>query len=236
MNKRLVHVYPSLFRSHGDFGNLRILQYRGKARGHDLEMTVVEPGTPIPAADFYVIGGGEDRDLAPAASILREEGTLARAAADGVPILFTGAGFRISGASFLDDAGVPHTGLDILPVSAFRGELATGPVVTRSGGALDMPVMSGYEHHRGRVTITGHATPLADLEIGVGNGTTPATDGAVSGRVVGTWMLGPVLSRNPELADTFLKWVLGVDGLDPFADPMAEEVRRVRLAEARSLA
>lgn len=237
--RKLVHVYPSLFRSHGDYGNLRILKYRAEARGLSVDIEVVEPGRRLPAADFYLVGGGEDRDLAPAAKILREEGTLGWAASDQRAILAVGAGFRISGNTFLDESGSQHQGLGILPVACFNADLATGAVVTRPtsrerGDHFDLPALSGYEHHHGRASVVGGGKPLASLDVGVGNGGAPPADGAVHRHVVGTWMFGPVLARNPELADVFLSWIFGIEDLAEFRDPFAEEVRRVRIGEAKA--
>ena len=63
---------------------------------------------------------------------------------------------------------------------------------------------------------------------GVGNG--DGTEGAYAGRVVGTYLHGPVLARNPALADRLLSWALGDVTLDPLDDEVAESLRQERLA------
>jgi CobQ-like glutamine amidotransferase family enzyme len=105
--------------------------------------------------------------------------------------------------------------------------------VTLPGGALGMPAMSGYESHVARAELGPDATALAQLEIGVGNG--DGTDGAVTGRVVGTWLHGPVLARNPELADTLLGWAVETP-LPPLAPGFAAAVRAQRITEDRAAA
>ena len=76
--------------------------------------------------------------------------------------------------------------------------LAEGP----AGGPL--PTMTGFENHGGVTTLGPEARPLSRTVVGVGNGA--GTEGAWSGRVVGTYLHGPVLARNPSLADRLLSW------------------------------
>ncbi len=68
------------------------------------------------------------------------------------------------------------------------------------------------------------------MTAGVGNGGGDGTEGAVEGRVVGTYLHGPVLARNPALADRLLSWALGDVPLEPLDDGLAESLREERLA------
>ena len=72
--------------------------------------------------------------------------------------------------------------------------------------------------------------PLATVTAGIGNGDGSGTEGAVSGRVLGTYLHGPVLARNPALADLLLAWALDTDDLAPLDDASAEALRLERLA------
>jgi CobQ-like glutamine amidotransferase family enzyme len=63
----------------------------------------------------------------------------------------------------------------------------------------------------------------------VGNGAGDGTEGALAGRIVGTYLHGPVLARNPALADLLLGWALGVTELRPLDDAAAESLRAERL-------
>ncbi|MFM7069507.1 MAG: hypothetical protein ACKOYM_08625, partial [Actinomycetes bacterium] len=107
---------------------------------------------------------------------------------------------------------------------------AEGPVVTKPNRHLGLPAMSGYESHSGRLLLGPGAVELSQLEIGVGNGGVASTviDGACQGSVVGTWMHGPLLARNVDLADLLLGRALGrrLDPLD--ADPFADVARALR--------
>ena len=67
----------------------------------------------------------------------------------------------------------------------------------------------------------------------VGNGVGDGTEGVVQGSVIGTYMHGPALARNPELADHLLATALGVESLAPLDLPEVDRLRRERLAAGR---
>jgi CobQ-like glutamine amidotransferase family enzyme len=137
------------------------------------------------------------------------------------------------GERFTMPDGSDHEGAGLLDVRSTWGELADGPVVTRANPDLSLPAFSAWESHHGRTTLGPGATALVALEIGVGNGDDPPTDGAVAGHVVGTHLHGPVLARSPELADLLLGWAVG-ETLAPAGTGFAPEVNERRIAEARA--
>lgn len=191
------------------------------------------------SADLYCLGGGEDGPQARSAARLAADGSLARAVAGGAAVLAVCAGFQVVGESFPGSDGAPRAGLGLLDVRTTKGagRRAVGELVVEPTVALDatgppglLPVLTGYENHGG-VTVRGPgATPLGRVVAGVGNGAGDRTDGAVSmpgaggggpmpgaggggpsstGGVIGTYLHGPVLVRNPALADLLLAWALG---------------------------
>ncbi len=235
----LVDLYPGAMFPQGDGGNVLALEWRLRQRGIETVVRRVALGEPIPTADLYLIGGAEDEDEPIIAQRLRADGTLARSVADGAVVFGVGAGYQILGESFEDLNGTLVPGVGLLAVRMRRGAFVDRRVVTRPNTALGLPAMSGYESHRGRALLGPGVTPLAGLEIGTGNGGNApkghATDGAVQGHVVGTWLHGPVLPRNPELADLLLDWAAG-KSLEPLEDResrFAARVRGERIAEAR---
>ena len=253
MSRALViaELYPGLLFNQGDGGNVLALAWRARRRGIEVRTVAVALGEPVPKADIYVIGGGEDEDQAPVARLLRTDGTLVRAAGDGAVVFGVAAGYQVLGHSFpVQDGpadGTVAEGVGLLDASTVLGDFVDRRVVTRPRADLGLPAMSGYESHRGRTRLGPGASALAGLEIGTGNGTTPPTDGAVgtaaSGmpHVVGTYLHGPVLPRNPELADLLLGWALGrrPGELEPLGEResrFADPVRQERIAEARRYA
>jgi CobQ-like glutamine amidotransferase family enzyme len=93
-----------------------------------------------------------------------------------------------------------------------------------------LPALTGFENHGGATTRGAGTVALGHVVAGVGNGVGDGSEGAVCGRVVGTYLHGPVLARNPALADVLLSWALGGAALDPLDDVEAEALRAERLA------
>ena len=174
-----------------------------------------------------------------AATTLAEEGTLARRVADGAVVLGVCAGFQLIGRTFPDASDRPHEGLGLLDVTTRKGTgtRAVGELVATPRGDAPctargdpLPRLTGFENHGGVSTVGPGARPLATVHRGVGNGGGDGTEGAWSGRVLGTYLHGPVLARNTALADLLLGWALAPAGapdgtvaeLEPLDD--AEEI------------
>ncbi|WP_282005302.1 type 1 glutamine amidotransferase [Propioniciclava sinopodophylli] len=236
---KIVVVYQSLLGIYGDQGNSRVLAKRLEWRGIDAEVVFVEPGTPIPDdGAIYLLGGGEDAAQTAAVRELKADGGLFRALDLGAVLFAVCAGYQICGHSFtIGENDEVREGLGLLDVTTVRGpERAVGEVLTRwkrpSGGEY---VLTGFENHGGYTTLGPDATPLARVEVGLGNNG-DGTEGAVSasGRVIGTYPHGPVLARNPELADHLLELALGHE-LGPLerAREQHEGLRRERMAFVR---
>jgi CobQ-like glutamine amidotransferase family enzyme len=142
------------------------------------------------------------------------------------------AGYQLLGHEFGGADGEPTEGLGILDIRSSRGERrAVGEVVADVDPALGLPPLTGFENHQGVTRLGPRAIPLAKVTQGIGNGGGDDTEGAHAGRVLGTYMHGPALVRNPALADLLLGWVAGP--LPPIShdeDELAQTLRRERLA------
>ncbi len=226
---RIVVVYPDLLGTYGDGGNGLVLAQRARWRGMDADLIQAVSSSPLPAGECYCLGGGEDGPQLRAAELLEADGTLARAVRDGVAVLAVCAGYQIVGRSFAGADGRPLPGLGLLDVSTTKptGPRAVGEILAESPG---LPVLTGFENHGGRTTLGKDATPFAKVVVGIGNG--DGTEGAIAGRVIGTYLHGPVLARNPALADRLLGWVVGTQ-LDPLDDEQEEELRAERIKRWR---
>jgi CobQ-like glutamine amidotransferase family enzyme len=228
----VVQLFPGLSFPQGDGGNAWVLVRRAALRGIDAYALTIHAGQPVPSADIYLLGGAADEDLAALARRLRGEDSFRRAVADGSTLFAVGAGYAAIGERFAMPGGSDHEGVGLLDVRSTWVDLADGPVVTKANPNLPLPAFSAWESHHGRTSLGPGATALAALEIGVGNGDDPPTDGAVAGHVVGTCLHGPVLARSPELADLLLGWAVG-ETLAPADTGFATEVNEQRIAEAR---
>ncbi len=232
---RIVSIYPALLGTYGDGGNVLALAHR--SRLHDLRTEVVEisPGESVPRdGDLYVLGGGEDTAQVAAADALRADGGLSGAVENGASLLAICAGYQLIGESFPDATGASSPGVGILDIRTDRlpkravGELLATPS-PNAPSALTQP-LTGYENHAGATHLGPEAKPLAQVEAGVGNG--DVSEGAISGRVIGTYLHGPCLARNPQLADLLLSWVVGRE-LAPITEPEVDALRAERLDYVR---
>jgi hypothetical protein len=230
---RVAVVFPDLLGTYGDGGNGLILARRAEWRGRDVELLQAGSDSPLPEADIYCLGGGEDGPQVRAARTLIEDATLARRVAAGAVVLAVCAGFQVVGRSFPDAGGVPHEGVGLLDIETVKGTgpRAVGEVVAEVQGVDGVPVLTGFENHGGRTTLGVGTVALGRVTNGVGNG--DGTEGAVSGRVVGTYLHGPLLARNPVLADLLLSWALGGAALAPLDDKASESLREERLGTVR---
>jgi lipid II isoglutaminyl synthase (glutamine-hydrolysing) len=228
---RIVWVYPDLLSTYGDRGNLLVLARRAMLRGIPVEMAEVNSDQRVPAGgDIYLLGGGEDLPQVLAARRLRADGGLSAAAGRGAVIFAVCAGYQIVGAEFGGADGEPLPGLGLLDIRSGRGERrGVGEIIADVDPALGVGRLTGFENHQGTTRRGPGVAPLAAVLAGVGNG--DGTEGAHAGRVVGTYLHGPALVRNPSLADLLLGWVAGsLPPIDPRQEELVLNLRRERLA------
>jgi lipid II isoglutaminyl synthase (glutamine-hydrolysing) len=233
---RLVWVYPDLLSTYGDRGNLLVLARRARLRGFAVEIAEVNSDQRVPAdGDIYLLGGGEDLPQILAARRLAaggQGGGLGAAAASGAVVFAVCAGYQIVGTEFGGADGEPVPGLGLLDISSGRGERrGVGEIVADVDPALGAGRLTGFENHQGVTRRGPGAKPLATVVTGVGNGNGDGTEGAYAGRVVGTYLHGPALVRNPGLADMLLGWVAGtLPPVDPGQEELVHKLRAERLA------
>jgi len=234
---KIVLVYQSLLGIYGDRGNSLVLHKRLAWRGVDSEVVVVEPGEPLPAdGAIYLLGGGEDNAQTTAVRELRKDGRLFGALADGAVLFAVCAGYQICGHTFtIGENDEVREGLGLLDVETRRGDVRAGGEILTHWTKPDGTdyELTGFENHGGYTRLGPDAAPLARVEVGVGNAN-DGTEGAVQGRVIGTYPHGPVLARNPELADHLLELALGRP-LEPLERGRLEHagLRRERMAFVR---
>ena len=177
---------------------------------------------------------------------LRASGAVNRAHARGAVIFAVCAGYQIVGRSFPGTKGL-EAGLELLDVATTvgAGPRAVGELLIEPDPTLDLPLVSGFENHQGVTALGRDARPLGRVVEGVGNGVELASrsegrssasrsEGARAERILATYAHGPVLARNPELADWLLAMIAGaLDPLDHDVVAATAELRRERLAATR---
>ncbi len=232
---KIVLLYQSLLGIYGDRGNATVVRQRLAWRNLDATITEVSPGDAVPPdGSIYLLGGGEDAAQVSAVKGLKADGHLFVAIERGAVLFAVCAGFQIAGNTFtVGEHDEVIDGLGLLDVDTRRGPVrAVGEILTHWRGPDGSEyLITGFENHGGFTTLGPRAKPLASVEIGVGNAN-DGTEGAVQGKVIGTYPHGPVLARNPALADHLLTLALGHE-LDPLPCPELDELRRQRIAAVR---
>ncbi|MDL4772822.1 MULTISPECIES: type 1 glutamine amidotransferase [Thermomonosporaceae] len=226
---RIVWIYPDLLSTYGDQGNTIVLERRAALRGIPTQTVNLRSDEPVPPdGDIYLLGGGEDRPQILAAQRLRNDGGLIQAARQGAVVFGVCAGYQILGHEFGGEEGQPVPGLGLLDMHSNRGaQRAVGEIVGDVAGELGVPRITGFENHQGVTHLGQNVHPFAQVIAGIGNGN--GYEGAYSGHVLGTYMHGPALVRNPGLADLLLTWAAG-HPLQPIDDSWAGRLREERLA------
>jgi len=226
---RIGLVLPDVMGTYGDGGNAVVLRQRLLLRGITAEMVEITLADPVPESlDLYTLGGAEDYAQRLATRHLVKHPGLQRAAARGAPVLAICAAIQVLGQWYETSAGERVDGVGLLDATTSPqakrtiGEVVSKPLLD----GLTQP-LTGFENHRGGTVLGPAAKPLGAVQKGAGNRAGDGVDGVVQGSVVATYMHGPCLARNPELADYLLSRVVG--DLPPLELPEVELLRRERL-------
>jgi CobQ-like glutamine amidotransferase family enzyme len=227
-NIKIVWVYPDLLSTYGDQGNTLVLERRARLRGISTRTVNVHSDEAVPVdGDIYLLGGGEDRPQILAARRLHGDGGLHKAVEFGAAVFAVCAGYQLLGTEFGGEEGQPVEGIGLLDIRSTRGEArAVGEIVGEVDPSLELPMITGFENHQGVTHLGPSVRPLARTLVGVGNGN--GHEGAYNGHVMGTYMHGPALVRNPALADLLLTWAVKRP-LERIDDTWAGKLRTERL-------
>ena len=238
---RLCHLYPDMMNIYADRGNIAVFRNRLEWRGMGLEVTNIGLGDSIEPGqhDLYYLGGGQDRDQNMVAhDLLNKAAVLAAAADAGAAQLYVCGGIQLAGHWYVTADGTRLDGLGILDLTTEAGDtrLIGDLVIDATVGRQSQRVV-GYENHVGRTRLGTGVTALGRVVNGHGNDGADGTEGAIANHVIGTYLHGPLLPKNPWLADIVLGWALehrygpGVS-LEPLDDSI--ESRAHAAAEARA--
>jgi CobQ-like glutamine amidotransferase family enzyme len=241
---RVGHLYPDYLNIYADRGNIAVLSRRAAWRGHDLDVVAVGMGDVLDPAgyDLLYVGGGQDREQALVARDIAAKGeSLRAAAAEGVAMLAVCGGYQLLGSFYRERSGAELPGAGVLPLHTVAGERRMiGDVLLEcelEPGARR--TLAGFENHAGRTILEPGAEPLGRVVAGFGNDGESGYEGCRAGRVVGTYLHGPLLPRNPWLADWLLEQALAHRtgepvSLEPLEDALEAEAHAVSADRARA--
>ncbi len=202
------HLYPDLLNLYGDRGNIMCLMKRCEWRGIEAETVSFELNDKISFEnlDIVLLGGGSDREQMIVCTKLQEiREDFSRYVEDGGVVIAVCGGYQLLGHYYRTDQG-EMKGLSLVDLYTEQGEgRLIGNVVLKSD-LFEMPV-TGFENHGGRTTL-GKCRPLGKVLCGYGNDGQSGYEGAVYKNVIGTYLHGPILPKNPNLADYLIRKAL----------------------------
>jgi CobQ-like glutamine amidotransferase family enzyme len=239
------HLYPDYLNIYADRGNIAVLSRRAAWRGHELEVRSVSIGEPVQPGehDLLYVGGGQDREQALVAQdLVTKADGVRESVSEGAALLAVCGGYQLLGRSYRDFHGADLPGIGLFPFDTVAGdrrmigdvllECELEPGVRRT--------LAGFENHAGRTRLDSGAQPLGRVLAGFGNDGESGSEGCRVGRALGTYLHGPLLPRNPWLADWLLAQALAhrygeASAVEPLADDLEAEAHAVsaRRAETR---
>jgi CobQ-like glutamine amidotransferase family enzyme len=234
-------LYGQEMNIYGDRGNVLALARRAEWRGLDVRVVAVGLSDPLDtdACDLYFWGGGQDREqIAVSRDLAGAKGdALAATLADGAPALAVCGGYQLLGHYYRPHAGDELPGIGVLDVTSVAGhERYIGNVVIESP---EFGALVGFENHSARTWLGAGVEPLGRVRVGHGNNGSDGTEGARFKHIVGCYMHGALLPKNPELADWLLARAVerrhGFGALSALDDALEERAHDSVVARALAL-
>ena len=197
----IVSLYPRDMNIYGDRGNVLSLTRRARAHGFAPRVVDINPGDRLPAhSDIVIGGGGQDSGQGRVAADLLDRADEIRAlASEGTPMLMICGLYQLFGHRFVTHDGSELTGIGVLDVETRGGsERMIGNIVLDAPGFGEI---IGYENHSGNTTLGPGSTPLGRVLQGAGNNPDDGVEGARTGNVIGSYLHGSLLPKNPAISD-----------------------------------
>lgn len=221
---KFVHLYPDEMNIYGDMGNVVTLKKRCEWRGIQLEISSIRLGEQeLESGDIYFMGGGQDNDMYKVFKDLKnsKNAFINEEIRKNKQFLLICGGFQLFGKYFIDFQGRKIEGLDILPIetkapSDNLNDRCLGNLITEINSKyLDeinkyftnevSKYLVGFENHGGQTYFTSEKSiPLGKVLIGSGNNSKEKIEGVIQNNIIGSYMHGSLLPKNPHLADLII--------------------------------
>ena len=220
---RIAHLYPELLNLYGDSGNILCLRRRMEWRGitPDVMEVHVDDTPSFSGVDIAFIGGGSDREQRIVCDkLLTEQAEIRAFVEDGGVLAAVCGGYQLLGSSYLM-ADEKVEGLSLVDLYTDHGDpRLIGNIVVES--SISPQPIVGYENHAGRTHLGEGVTPLGRVLYGHGNDGVTGYEGVLYKNVVGTYVHGPLLPKNPGVADYLIARAMerkyGTAELEPLDD------------------
>lgn len=199
----ILHLYPRDMNIYGDNGNIQVLKKRIEWHGYAPIIIEYNPEDTFPdlnTIDIIIGGGGQDSGQSKIyEDLLENSAALHKASTAGTPMLMICGLYQLFGNEFITHTGESLKGIGIFNLKTIGGkERLVGNITTQSNL---FGTVIGYENHSGQTYLEQSTEPLGEVLLGAGNNMRDGHEGAITHNTIGTYLHGPLLPKNPVIAD-----------------------------------
>lgn len=252
MKLTIGYFYPEELNLYGDTGNIEVLVSRAKRRNIDVEVLNVDSTTKVDVAlahklNIVFMGGGPDSGQKEMyTDLLVNKGPVLKEYIErnGASLFICGS-YQLMGHYYKAADGLELKGLGIFDlytqhfghdkkrcvgniVSTLNADLLARDAF-KSNNHIGNTIV-GFENHGGRTYLQNNLEPLARVLSGFGNNGEDKTEGALYKNSIGTYFHGPILSKNPHIADFLIATALGISELPPLDDTIIQQAHSALVA------
>ena len=215
-------LYPELLNLYGDRGNIQCMMKRSLWRGIEAETIAfgLEDSIDFSKLDIVLLGGGSDREQRIVCSRLRDiRENFHHYVEDGGSVLAVCGGYQLLGHYYKTEEDTLE-GLSLVDLYTEQGSPRLIDNIVLENPDFSLPIV-GFENHGGR-TYIGDNKPFGKVVYGHGNNGEDGQEGVLYKNVVGTYLHGPLLPKNPHICDYLISNALerkyGKGALEPLDD------------------
>lgn len=238
MNKKLTigWLYPQLMSTYGDRGNIIVLKKRCEWRGIEVETLNLDVGFTaegLKKCDLLFMGGAQDRQQKIVSiDIKNKSKLLSELIENRVPGLYICGAYQLLGKYYKEADGTIIKGLGIFDLYTENPREDVRRLIGNVIIESDLGKMIGFENHGGRTYLGDDIKPLGKVIKGFGNNGKDKTEGAIYKNSFGSYLHGPILPKNPKLADLLIKLALEKKygfpiKLSPIKNSVEEKARKI---------
>ena len=211
---KILYLYPDMLELYGDYGNIQVLKYRIESRGYTAIIDRYSIGDEVPNFNDYDIvfaGGGADNEQSILAEdLVKYKENIKEAIDNGVFFLLICGAYQLFGKYYKGVEGNIIPGLEIFDyytvANPDRKERCIGNIVIETCLNGSNYKIIGFENHGGQTFDISNS--FGKVLFGNGNKFGDTEEGYFQENVIATYLHGPLLSKNPELADYIIKYCL----------------------------
>lgn len=233
-------LYPDLMSTYGDRGNVMVLQKRCEWRGINVKVVNIEQNTPdseLKSVNILFGGGAQDREQKIVIENLHKKRQILKDLIENdTPALFVCGAPQLFGKYYEPSEGMRIEGLGIFDMFSKhpgpKKDRLIGNIIAQSQWPIANSYIVGFENHGGRTYLGADVKPFAHVLKGYGNNGEDGTEGVLYKNAIGSYLHGPLLPKNPEIADWLIRKALEVKykekvELKPLNDELSVRAKNV---------